>query len=89
MCVRPVELRKGDGVERSLTTVAFVGLCMLAACSEDKPEACDLGQDTYRCKGNQLQWCLGGCFLGSCLAPAWATMETCKAPEVCRDRHES
>lgn len=69
---------------RSFTTVAFIGLCMLAACSEDKPEACDLGQDAYRCKGNEIQLCLGGCFFGSCVAPAWATMETCKAPAVCK-----
>jgi hypothetical protein len=69
---------------RSLKTVAFTGLCILAACSQDKPDACDLGQDTYRCKANELQWCLGGCFFGSCVAPTWGTMETCKAPEVCK-----
>jgi len=69
---------------RSLTTVAFVGLGILAACSEDKPEACLLGQDTYRCRGNELQMCIGGNFFGAWLDPSWSTLNTCSAPLVCK-----
>lgn len=70
---------------RPLAGVAIAGLCMSAACnSPDGAEACRLDQQLYRCKGNELQWCLGGSFFGSYVPPTWSTTETCKAPEVCK-----
>ena len=70
---------------RTLTMVALLGGCVLAACGEPKEEVCDPSQDTYRCKGNAYQSCSsGGCMFGVCLGPHWLTTNTCAAPQVCK-----
>jgi hypothetical protein len=70
---------------RPLAGMAMVGLCLSVACSSpDGAEACKLDQALFRCKGNEYQWCIGGSFFGSYVPPTWTTMQTCKAPEVCK-----